>query len=373
MENMELHIERELRKKTVKMTRGMNAFVRGKSKLDSEDFSLIDTPVSQYSDGSRRTSHSSNPSTPLRSKSEETSKSTGSMNGGLHGVTHHGASAATSPSKKTDQTSGSETYDSPQEDSDADGLPSDPDVDSRATFKRAANLLCESLELQQAGGVVFLDAAFGFRPADESNSKDPIADLAMELADTSKADSPKADGLDRKVSVSFDSTVVSPEAFSKPSGGVKSKAHTHTLLSDKQRAKRRSAEVLAQSAFHTMEARSNIATFTPLDERVLEGFLKRYPQGKLWSFDGEDSLSSSEEDVWAKDLRRASATKQVRINRKRAEAKLLREHFPNGMAPIFPSYPSYLIVLNSPTTAICSSVGFGRIKMVNRMLLFHGI
>lgn len=140
------------------------------------------------------------------------------------------------------------------------------------TFARAANLLCESLDLREHGGVVF-----------------------------------------------FDTT---------------SRLRTDNLNPNKRRSQR-PAEIVSYS---TSEAElglgdqsktTNITSFTPLNEELIQRLLVRYPRGKMWRFDQDGNLSSSEEDSLSpRDYKHSESGRQSRANRKQVEAMLLQRHFP---------------------------------------------
>ena len=100
------------------------------------------------------------------------------------------------------------------------------------------------------------------------------------------------------------------------------------------------AEVLSSSTKDTFlpsNTQDNVSkSFTPLSDKLLHIFLRRYPRGKLWSFDGDAALSSSEEDaVSPVDRRRSGRSEQSHAKRKTAEAAALRKHFPEVKQLLF--------------------------------------
>ena len=100
------------------------------------------------------------------------------------------------------------------------------------------------------------------------------------------------------------------------------------------------AEVLSSSTkFDLLPANTQDSTpqsFTPVSNECLQNFLHRYPRGKLWSLDGNTTLSSSEEDAVPPTERRQSGrSEQNRAKRKAAEIATLRKHFPGVKQLLF--------------------------------------
>ena len=168
------------------------------------------------------------------------------------------------------------TSDSSQDDSDHGSQARVPtDIGHHTTLRRASNLLYDSLDIHDRGGVVFFDTTSRrHQETDESST-------------------------------------------------------LHSPASSKVLKVARPAEILS-SATSDMRLGSskNSAAFTPLDEEFLHSLLHRYPRGKLWSFDADGALSSSEEDVCSPDeFKNPSRSDQSRAKRKQIEAATLRKHF----------------------------------------------
>lgn len=148
------------------------------------------------------------------------------------------------------------------------------DTDHRTTFTRAANILCESLDLRDRGGVVYFDT-------------------------TSRLRTDKLDSSERK--------------------------------------SQRPAETVSYSTPEVDLGMGNqvreLKSFNPVDENLLHSLLTRYPRGKIWSFDQDGSLSSSEEEPLSP--RVFSKAEGTRANRKQVEALLLQKHFPGVRQLIF--------------------------------------
>lgn len=108
------------------------------------------------------------------------------------------------------------------------------------------------------------------------------------------------------------------------------------------RRSQRPAEIVSYS---TVEAElgvggesrtANIKSFTPMDESLIHSLLVRYPRGKMWTFDQDGNLSSSEEDSLSpRDPKSSESSKQSRANRKQIEAMLLQKHFPEVRQLLF--------------------------------------
>ncbi|KAH8667952.1 histidine kinase-group I protein [Tricladium varicosporioides] len=83
-------------------------------------------------------------------------------------------------------------------------------------------------------------------------------------------------------------------------------------------------------------------SFKPLEEKALHTLLRRYPRGKLWTFDSDGGISSSsEEDSLMAGSRNRPLEKQDGTRRKarnaktKADAKFLSKHFPGVRQLLF--------------------------------------
>ena len=246
MKHMEITMEADEGKKVMRFSRGMNAFVEGKSKvIQNDDLTQRSGTVSKDRFKSEEG--------PTKRRTDSGSRSL-MTNNGLH----------------SDQ-------DSSQEDSDFGNTSKVADTDHRTTFARAANILCESLDVREKGGVVFFDATSRHR-------KDNI-----------------------------DSHERTPQ---KPADIV--------------------SYATAESELGLGKQSSDIKSFMAVDETLLHSLLARYPRGKLWSFDQDGSLSSSEEEALSPRVRtKSEGSRQTRANRKQVEAMILQKHFPGVRQLIF--------------------------------------
>lgn len=296
MKHMEINREAQDRKNAMRMSKGLNAFVEGKDRLPAEDYfpgSWIDShkPETQDADTSRN---------PLK-KGDET---TNSMNGLAQSLDSSGN--AKSPS------------DTSPDESDADVPDPNKNVGHRPTFVRAANLLRESLDLQTQGGVVFLDTAIGFN--DQDDNLQAKSSLQDGLENGTSSDEPSFDSqVTRRPSVISDST-----------------PFRHSVISDSLndgKPQRRAKIISFSSDEPLVGSQTQITaptTFNPLGEDYFQQLLKRYPCGKLWSFDEDGSLSSSEEEPSLRDDGSPFNNRNIRIQRKQLDTKLLQGCFPGG-------------------------------------------
>lgn len=244
MKHMEIAMEAEERKKVVRLALGMNAFVEGKSWLVLDDLA--------HKTGMTPIDRSSGDNGMMKKRTDSGNKSL--SNNGPH----------------SDQ-------DSSQEDSDFGSTSKHVDTGHRMTFARAADILCDSLDVRERGGVVYFDAT-SRRRTEVGDSHEPYSQRPVEVVSYSASESDPGPGAQ------------SPETKS----------------------------------------------FSPVNENLLHSLLARYPRGKLWSFDQDGSLSSSEEEPLSPRERTTSeGSRQIRSNRKQIEAMLLQKHFPGVRQLIF--------------------------------------
>ena len=245
MKQMELIKEADERKKVMRLSLGMNAFVEGKSRLVLDDLThkLGMAPKDR-----------SDVDTALKKRRTYSGDTSQMSNNGPH----------------SDQ-------DYSQEDSDFGNPSRTADSSHRITFARAANILCESLDVRERGGVVYFDATSRHRTKN-SDSRERISQRPAEIVSYSTPESPI---------------------------GLGDQSH-------------------------------ELKSFKPVDEDLLHSLLARYPRGKLWSFDSDGSLSSSEEEPFSPTERtRPEDSGQIRAKRKHIEAMLLQNHFPGVRQLIF--------------------------------------
>lgn len=330
MKHLEMSREAEERRKAMQMSRGLNAFVEGKSSLGLEGQSAGASSLGARSEsrprdggtsrrGARRAISNSNGGqiSARGIVAESTEKTSDSSTRGvnrkstdLSGVSQHPAGTATPGSSSQDE----EEVAVPREGTDAR---------HRRTFARAANLLRESLNLNHSGGIAFLDTTLGYSGRED---EDPGSTTG---SDETSAGEEYGSGTSIRLSnqeFGRRHNTFTGRAFSSTSRGSAGQAH---------------AEILGFSTpelkMGTNDSPEQMKTFSPLGERTLQRFLQRYPRGKLWSFDEDGSLSSSEEEVLTgRPGKSSAATKPRRSGRKLAEARALQRHFPGGTVNVIP-------------------------------------
>lgn len=147
-------------------------------------------------------------------------------------------------------------------------------------FKRAANLLRESLDIGGDGGVIFLDAK-----SDPSDMMDAVSGR---------------DDIDRPAITLALSTVDEP--FAAPT------------------------------------ARNSPLDITRFGQKFLTKLMRRYPKGRLWSFHSDGSPFTSDDnrsDLASVFPETSKTSKRVSRNRKQKEARLLRQYIPNASQIMF--------------------------------------
>ena len=300
MKNLEMNREAQEKKRVVRLSSGLSAFVEGKARLKPKQQTTAQPAVITSVGSPARSPQKSN--APERSNSDR----------GLSGIPSH-----LQLSKVTSDSTLTGDRDSSQDDSDMELPQRNKDVGHYETFSRAANLLREALNLT-SGGVVFYDAATGFQQQDREPSLSDLLDL---------------DGGHRKAMAESmaESGSLSP---STPSASPTFISRTFDSSMRKQ-DRPNSAQILGFSTANrpfnsglNMKL-DNTDTLVPLGESELETLLRKYPRGKMWTHDEFGNLSSSEEDhESAPESGKTTTVKSSRTERKRRQARLLQKHFP---------------------------------------------
>lgn len=316
MKHMEVGREAQERKKAMRMSRGLNAFVEGRAYLSNEE----------YLPGSFHVGHG-----------EERGP------------------AATHPVELPRGMKLSTEQDTSQSESDADISKENVKTSHKATIARAADLLRQSLDLQSGGGVVYFDTTLGFSGrAEELPTSPTMQDTAANV--DFEDESPKA--------VRRNSLISNPTAF---------RHGNFDGISEAQKTEK-VADIISFSMSRPVigsphEAREP-ASFNPLGEGSLQYLLKRHPRGKLWSFDEDGSLTSSEEE-FAPNEETTSSHRHSRMQRRQYIARMLLKHFPGGEDPNSLSVDNKSThVRCSPTNTFCAVMGFWSFTMVCWLLHF---
>ena len=289
MQTMKLNSEAEERRRSFRMSKGLQSFQDGKDGMDFEDQNEkssvdYDSFVKQ-GDGSFTMKTASDERLESSHSHDVTQQNTDTPNG----------AAGAHPNSVPDTLQSSKTSDSESESSQL------RDQFSHPTFVRAANILRESLGLEYRGGVVFLNSGMGSRQAHNGTT---LTDMAG-----------------------------SGEEFEDPPSKLKRQKTFHSSFTEQDLSK--PSDVMsfstAQIPLGMKRDLDKAKTITPLRENMLQHLLHRYPRGKIWTFDAAGNLA---EGGRASPLGHQSAHNQ----RRQAEASLLIQHFPNGnFSPCPPS------------------------------------
>lgn len=377
MKHLEMAREVEERRRGMKMSRGLASFVEGRAELVEADLDAED------GEGTRVAGQFETDSGITRTKSKASNRGSTSFGPGSGGSLEKKEKEYSAALLKTEEailasgdqlseqpprpdlefqsqpgsfggTSGSplspeHTYDrlapSPgSEYSEASAM--------KILFSRAANLIREAFEVD--GGTVFYDAQTGFSSILNRRSENSRSIIPEEVHTDSPAESSHASGDEQLLSGELDSSSNNPEATSaqttptrlSPQSQGDSPGLGEGTFSRVIGASHKPVDILG---FSTAEASSingdalpGPQSFTPFGEKALVTLLRRYPRGKLWTFDSDGAVSSSsEEEVFkplthdpiqrGKDLRR----RQLRSAKAKSDAKFLLRHFPGVRQLLF--------------------------------------
>lgn len=210
----------------------------------------------------------------------------------------------------------------------------------KLVFSRAANLIREAFEVD--GGAVFLDAQIGInsdmgrKGSDEQLFREDSNTDSMgeSLASDTDHQSSGEHASDTEMNVPVTSADFMPERRGKFS---RSATFTDTT---------KTVEILG---FSTPEASSingdslpGTSSFSPFGEKALHTLLKRYPRGKLWTFDSDGAISSSsEEETYRKpgrpqiDRKKEYCRRKARSTKTKADSRFLFKHFPGVRQLLF--------------------------------------
>ena len=280
MRNMELNHEAEERMRSLKMSGALNAFQEGRSSIRNT---------------TRWERARAECSPALRRPKIEASSSAGSSD--------DVCGDAFSSTVKQPTTTSSEVDNQERDSSSASDETSPPeqDQDTKSTFVRAASLLSQSLDLQDTGGVVFLETGVNYLGRTASTS--PPTDLEKKLL---------PNGLD--------ATSPSGENF----------RHT-TFSKNEEQASGVIGFSTAECTLGSQADMQNVKSFIPFDQGTLQSLLQSYPRGRLWCFDDDERLSAWDEDLLDGDSSLSSSeSAKMCSQRKQAEASRLAKHFPHG-------------------------------------------
>lgn len=381
MRHMEMVREVEEHRRGMKMSRGLASFVEGRSELAEADADLdaventegtkvagqfeTDTDVKTIrSIRSTKDSVMSHSTTSIEHKAELYSAALSKTEEALLAASSHTNSSSTvqtSTAHRPGLESNSEpnsfggtsvSISSPRGTLERAGSSPGDDVSEttsiKVLFSRAANLIYEAFEVD--GGAVFYDAQTGFSSEMGRKASQAVQPglFREDLYNDSPGDSLASDN-DAHSSGEQNSdegeTNVRPATLPH-SGDDASPGLGEGMFSRATSDSKKIAEVLG---FSTAEASSihgdslpGGGFFSPFAEKALHVLLKRYPRGKLWTFDSDGAVSSSSEEEIpslpakgstqrSKDLRRL----KLRSAKTKSDARFLAKHFPGVRQLLF--------------------------------------
>ena len=194
----------------------------------------------------------------------------------------------------------------------------------RRTFKSAASILLESLEIE-SGGVMFLDTAVSFS---EAGYTDAYSDPNTAIGQSMKA----TDGKD-------DRPVLRHNRELSHGASLSSIQVAHNRQTRSSEISNHAAEIMAMAT--SMDHQPAQPENKVLDCKTLQALLNMYPEGNVWYFD-EGGYFSSLEQVLQHEPRDKSDKSNgrgldvnKRIAEEMAEATMLRERFEKARQIIF--------------------------------------
>ncbi|TVY75613.1 Autoinducer 2 sensor kinase/phosphatase LuxQ [Lachnellula suecica] len=374
MNNLEMSREAEQHRRGMKMSRGLASFVEGKSELIEPDVDIEEgegmriagqfQPDLSLTRTHSRASHShsipgSGANSIIERKEREYSTSMMKTEKILRDVQAKTDAAGTRPDlneyQETSYTSldtrSSITVSSPptnEKSSSGGNAQGDQEESSQKLLcSRAANLIREAFEVD--GGCVFFDAQSGptgdpRRAArNHGSSADDTQDSSAENQANSGDDalfSPLyvPDRADK--STSADSSLQASKASPYPSPLGDASSPRYSTSSTK------AAEPLAfstpsASSIHGDE-RPGDESFRLLEEKNLQTLFRRFPRGKLWTFDSDGSMSSSSEDDNSRPITKDRPKRVKESNQRKAkdqkaksDSRFLTRHFPGVRQLLF--------------------------------------
>ena len=214
-------------------------------------------------------------------------------------------------------------------------------------FSRAANLIREAFEVD--GGAVFYDAQRGFGDLQVQQKQGLTTSTSHEDAHTSSDDLPSSseqqDNPGENIGAQEESLGSSKDSNSPGLADSLGKGmFTRSTRSSTELEKK--VEILG---FSTVDASSingdeypGPQSFVPFDEKSLHKLLRRYPRGKLWTFDSDGAVSSSSEEEFIKPQHKDPAQnskdlhkRKMRSVRSKSDARFLSIHFPGVRQLLF--------------------------------------
>ncbi|RDW88946.1 hypothetical protein BP6252_00978 [Coleophoma cylindrospora] len=202
-------------------------------------------------------------------------------------------------------------------------------------FSRAANLIREAFEVD--GGAVFYDAQKGFSSDFQQKTRGDLA-RHESASGADEMESEQADLNEKGELQDAQASDVGPKSPTSPRAGM----YSRSSISSSKPVEILGFSTAAASSIHGDEY-PGPHSFVPVDEKALHTLLRRFPRGKLWTFDTDGAVSSSSEGEILKSyrkldpLQRATDASQRKRRRARNEldAKFLLRHFPGVRQLLF--------------------------------------
>ena len=281
MEHLETLREVTERKKGMRLSQGLNAFVQGKTTIDAEPDSKLEleTLLHKYhSLGPVTTVANSGVTSPIADAESYNQPHIDRAGPSLESI--GSVQRSRSLSTTSDVESVSELATPKGWTTTDDSYSHQPDHSIEAervkVFQRAAALLQQSLDIKEHGGVVFLDTSLGFVSYDqdlETLPASPDGSAANTLH--TPAGLPRYDKSSTRISSTYE--------ISRGSGNHE-----------------RAAEVLSLSRERSSESddspMNSYNLYKPVSEQLIQQLLMHYPKGHLWSFDDVAGSFSSDSD-----------------------------------------------------------------------------
>lgn len=330
MGHMEVFREAEERKKVMRMSRGLNAFVEGKSALSPHDSALrssILNPSKSAESGQVESldcltivAQSKNTHVIVSDGLDYESPAVLAENG--KACDKFSPASGTLPTADTTRNEiiPPTDQDDSQSESEDETQTEKVDTGHQRTIKRAANLLHHSLDLKDEGGVLYLDTTMNYHgrggnPRTNPQKSDIKAQDYFEAPTGSKSSPPRRKSSISTPKIFMDDANIGPLDERKPQypAGIISLSISNDCMGVQNGANETAA----------------VTSFTPLGEDTLQYFMNRYPRGKLWSFDEDGSLLASEGGPTQGD-RTTLGNRASRSQKTQLIARMLRKHFPAG-------------------------------------------
>lgn len=370
MRHLEIVREVEEHRRGMKMSRGLASFVEGRAELveaeveaeleaeDSEgsrvvgQFETEATIVRAHSKGS---THGSNRShvgsvTSVERKEREYSSALAKSEEAMLDASYVATGEPTERSELGDTPysidAASQGVISPETRDNTALIPSDNVSEAsamRTLFSRAANLIREAFEVD--GGVVFYDAQRGSLGSPRGTSDTSTRDLETDSSRGRQTDSDELGSAGEQGPEPVEAAGVSP-SVSPLSGSTPSPGGVPGPFSRSSVESKNPCEILGFSTSHASSIHGDdipgAQSFQILDNKALQTLLKRFPRGKLWTFDSDGTISSSSEEESQKRRRKGSISqsqdayrRKLRSARSKDDARYLSRRFPGVRQLLF--------------------------------------